>query len=314
MIARLLRLLAANGRMVLVAGLVCGVGLPDLAAAMKPYLPEIVAALLFIAAFRIGPREAAGKLRDLGSGAGIVGLYQLLLPLGLALGFLFLGVSAPLAAGLVLMAAAPSISGSPNLTLLAGSDPAPALRLLLMGTAAVPLTVVPVFWVTPALGDAGVVAAAALRLLVLILGAGAAAFALRRLILKNPTPEALQVVDGVSALALAIAVVGLMAAVGPALREEPLRLAATLAFAFAANFGLQIAAFVILGALGVKRERVAFSIVAGNRNIALFLTALPAAITDPLLLFIGCYQIPMYLTPLILGRLYAGANADGPRA
>jgi len=27
-------------------------------------------------------------------------------------------------------------------------------------------------------------------------------------------------------------------------------------------------------------------------------------VTDPLLLFIGCYQIPMYLTPILLGRFY----------
>ena len=29
-------------------------------------------------------------------------------------------------------------------------------------------------------------------------------------------------------------------------------------------------------------------------------------VTDPLLLFIGCYQIPMYLTPILLGRFYRG--------
>jgi hypothetical protein len=38
--------------------------------------------------------------------------------------------------------------------------------------------------------------------------------------------------------------------------------------------------------------------------VALFLAALPAKETDAALLFIGCYQIPMYLTPLLLGRWY----------
>jgi len=32
-------------------------------------------------------------------------------------------------------------------------------------------------------------------------------------------------------------------------------------------------------------------------------------VTDPLLLFIGCYQVPMYLTPLFLGRLYRPPSA-----
>ena len=44
--------------------------------------------------------------------------------------------------------------------------------------------------------------------------------------------------------------------------------------------------------------------IAGNRNIALYLVALPAATTDPLLIFIGCYQIPMYLTPIVMHRFY----------
>ena len=51
-------------------------------------------------------------------------------------------------------------------------------------------------------------------------------------------------------------------------------------------------------------KTVPISIVAGNRNIALFLVALPAEITNPLLIFIGCYQVPMYLTPILMRRLY----------
>ncbi len=99
-------------------------------------------------------------------------------------------------------------------------------------------------------------------------------------------------------------VIGLMSAVGPALAHTPLAFAINLAAAFIANFGLQVASFFILGNEGFDRVRVPVSIIAGNRNIALFLTALPVAVTDPMLLFIGCYQIPMYLTPMLLGWLY----------
>ena len=49
---------------------------------------------------------------------------------------------------------------------------------------------------------------------------------------------------------------------------------------------------------------VSFGVLNGNRNIALFLAALPVGVTEPLLLFIACYQIPMYLTPLIGKPLY----------
>ena len=39
--------------------------------------------------------------------------------------------------------------------------------------------------------------------------------------------------------------------------------------------------------------------------MALFLGVLPAAVTDELLLLIGCFQVPMYLTPLVLPKLIA---------
>jgi ACR3 family arsenite transporter len=40
----------------------------------------------------------------------------------------------------------------------------------------------------------------------------------------------------------------------------------------------------------------------------LFLVALPETVTAPLLVFIGCYQIPMYLTPLVTGRFLKGQS------
>ena len=49
-------------------GLAAGVGLPDLAALMKPYLPHMVATTLFLAALRIGPQQALNR-RDEGCAA-----------------------------------------------------------------------------------------------------------------------------------------------------------------------------------------------------------------------------------------------------
>lgn len=60
-----------------------------------------------------------------------------------------------------------------------------------------------------------------------------------------------------------------------------------------------------LGGLG--DGAVPLGVVAGNRNFALFLIVLPAATTDPLLIFRGCYQIPMHLTPILMRRIYPPA-------
>lgn len=300
-----LALAAAQGRLLLVLGLVAGVLLPGLAQAMKPWLQELVALLLFLAALRVGPGRAAGSLRGVLPTLGLTLLYQLALPLGAAAIVTAAGlVDTPGAIAIVLMLAAAPISGGPNIAILSGADPAPAFRLLILGTALLPLTVIPVFQAMPVLGEGTAVFLAAGRLLGVIAFAAAAAFLLRRTLLRDLGATGVAALDGVSAIAMAIVVVGLMSAVGPALRSVPEVLFGWLALAFAANFGTQIVAAVLLRRVRAGPALPAEAIVAGNRNIALFLVALPATTTDQILMFIGCYQIPMYLTPLLLAGFY----------
>ena len=301
--ASVLGTISRHGRAVLVVGLAIGIILPDFALAMKGLIPELIGFMLFLAALRVGPQQAVGAARELGFSLGLTFALQLALPVLVALICRLAGWSDPLALALTLMAAAAPISGSPNLTILAGGDPAPALRQLIVGTALLPVTVVPVFWLMPELGGGSVLAAAA-RLLILIGLATTVAFLIRGFLLRQPSAAVTQAIDGLSALTMGLVVVGLMSAVGPAIPTRPLALGLNLLAAFAANFGLQIAAALLMRHSGMKRYALPVGIVAGNRNIALFLTALPATVTDPLLLFIGCYQIPMYLTPILLKPFY----------
>ena len=71
------------------------------------------------------------------------------------------------------------------------------------------------------------------------------------------------------------------------------------------SLGLFASALTVALAWPDRAEAPALAVAAGNRNVALFLGVLPAALTDDLLLLIGCYQVPMYLTPLVLPRLLA---------
>ena len=134
------------------------------------------------------------------------------------------------------------------------------------------------------------------------LAVAAGAFALRRRLFPDPAPETIQALDGLAALTLAVIVIGLMSAVGPVLRSNPASLIFWISLAFALNFGSQFISYALLRG---KPGAVPVSVIAGNRNIALFLVGLPAAVTDPVLIFIGCYQIPMYLTPLLMRKVYA---------
>lgn len=305
----LLRWLAARGPWVLVAGIVAGMTLPGLAQVLVPYIPEMVAGLLFLAALRIGPSRMAVALSDMRSTLAIVLVLQLLLPLVVIAGFAVTGLlSTPVALAAVIIAMAPSISGSPNIVLMMGYDPAEAMRFVVVGTALLPLTVIPVLVLIPALGELSEVIAAAFRLLVVIVAAGGLAFAVRWTVLKLPKPETLTAIDGASALLLAVIVVGLMSAVSEALHSAPWVFWGWLLFVLVVNFGLQAIGFVSTRS-AASDTNAALTVISGNRNIALFLVALPEQVTAPLLVFIGCYQIPMYLTPLVTGRALKAVEA-----
>jgi len=303
-IGRALERCARHGRLVLVAGLICGVALPGLAQAMRPHLPWMVAVLLFFSAFRIGPSETLGQIRALWRPLRDVVALQLIMPvLGFAL-FTLAGVMDTIPAlAVMLMLAAPAITGAPNFVVLAGKDPAPAMQILIFGTALFPLTVLPVLWLMQsALPGAGDVLAAAGRLVLVVAVTVTLGFAARKLLLPRPNEAQTRQLDGVGVVLLAIIVIGLMAGVAPLIATGWQAVAGWVAVVFAANFGLQLAVFRALRAR--SSHEVALSIIAGNRNVALFLVALPAATVDQLLPFIACYQLPMYLTPLLLGWLH----------
>lgn len=297
-IDRALALCALNGRLVLVTGLAAGLFLPRLAQAMAPHLPWMVAVLLFLSAFRIGPAQTLGQIRLIWRSLAELFVLQLILPI-IALGFFWaIGVAdtAP-AMAVVLMLAAPPITGAPNFVILSGHAPAPAMRLLVLGTAAFPFTALTVFWLLPGI-EGGVTAA--LRLMVTILGAVGVGFAARVMMMPTPDDRQIRALDGLGVVALAIIVIGLMAGIGPVLEEDKWALAGWFAVAFAANFGMQALGFALTRALMEPPRRMAFGIISGNRNVALFLIALPPDAIAMLLPFIGCYQFPMYLTPLVL--------------
>lgn len=304
MVKRFLHGCARYGRFILVLGLLAGAFLQDLALALKAWLPVLVATLLLLSAMRIGPRQMLGGLADVKASLVLIVAYQVVMPLVLFVLADAVGLDATMTTAILLMAAAAPLLGASNLTILTGNDPAPSLRLLVIGLALLPFTIIPTLLLVPSIGGIEQIFMASARLLVLVVGVAGIGFAIRHYFFPDLSADGTDTLDGLSAVAMAIVVIGLMAAIGPALQQQPGEVLRTLCFAVACNFGLQVIAFAATGAAGADINRVAYAIVAGNRNMAFFLAALPAAVMEPLFLFIGCYQVPMYLTPLVLGRLY----------
>lgn len=299
-----------HSRACLVLGLAAGLLLPGLAAALAPWLPLMVAGLLVTTSLRIGHRQALGALGDLRWGLGAVLVLQLLLPLSLLALLSLVGLAdRPEALAIVLTASAPAITGCVNLALMMRLDAGRAMQLLVLGTAAFPLTILPVLLILPQLGPVSQVLAAALRLLAVILLSTAAGFALRQWLFPRPSEAQVRALDGLSVLAFSFIVVALMAALTPALRQDPGAVLRWTLLAFALGYLLQLAALMVLRRSPLRALAGPLALAAGNRNIAIFLVALPPEVLAPLMVFIGCWQLPMYLTPLLLPRLYARALA-----
>lgn len=303
MIAAATATIARNGRWMLPGGLAVGLASPDLAEALRPTIGPVVVILLFLAVLRIGPDGLrigrAGLMR-----AGLRALLlQLALPLAVALPLAGLGLlDGSFALGAILFLCAAPLTGAAHFAVMAGGDPAPALRQTVIGTALLPFTVVPVFALVPAFGGAAEVIGAVLRLLAVIGVAGGLALWLRARGIVRATPEVMTAMDAIAAVLLAVVVIGIMSAVGQTLRDDPGSFARAMILVCVIGFGLQVLAVVMLRD---GPDLPALAVVAGNRNVALFLGVLPAAVTEDLLLLIGCFQVPMYLTPLILPRLIA---------
>ncbi len=304
-----LGLVARHGRFVLVAGLVAGLTLPEVARVLRPWLSELVLLMLFLTAFRVGLPKAVEGLNQLRATLGMVLVYQLALPLLCIALFAVFGLAqSPVAIALTLMLSAPSVTGSPNMSVMLGHAPEPAFRLLILGTVMLPLTIIPIFWLSPTLGSLSEAVFAALRLGLSISVVIGAAFALRAVVRPHMKEAEIQAFDGLTSLALVVIVVGLMSAVAPALWAAPWRLAGWMLVVFVANLGLQVVAYLGLRRFGAGDSAAPMALVAGNRNVALFLVASSATQSDAFLMFLGCYQFPMYLTPVVMRRLYRPAR------
>jgi len=306
---RFFAFLGRHGRWVLPAGLVAGVLLPSAAGPLRQGIPLFIGILLFLAVLRILPDAgAAASMRSRSAWTSTllrIGLAQLLLPISVFCLLSLLQLPRIVVLAATLVAAAPPVSGSPNLVLLLRGDGALAMRWLMLGTALLPLSCLPVLYLLQPEQSITTMLSPALQLLMLIGGSVTLAMLVLQFLRKEKVELNAEVLDGVSALTLALMVVGLMSAI-----HDPangwVELVQMLLLALLVNIGYQA-----LGVLGSRLTRegsarsIGTGVVFGNRNIALFLAALPAAQMEPLLLFIACYQVPMYLTPLIGEAFYA---------
>ena len=297
--------IAKNGHIVLVLGLIGGLVFQGLASAMRPWLSELVMLLLAFAALRIGFPDAVKVLGLIKETLLIVFVFQVIFPL-LGVGFFIsLGLGGTVVALVITMVlASPSITGVTNFAILLGHRPEPTFRVLVIGTLCLPITIIPVLWFLPAAGSLNQVIWISIELSTLMGLSIALGFIFRAVVIPELSSDQKTALDGGSTVLLAVIVVGLMSSIAPTFNENPKTLVFWLLIAFSVNYGLQLITHMIFLMVGLDRQDASIAIVAGNRNVAIFLMAAAVSDSEEFLIFLSCYQVPMYLTPILMRRMY----------
>lgn len=298
---RLLGAIAGRATTLLPLSVALGLVFQDLAAAMKPLAPPLVVLLLVFAMLRIDVAAIAGWLRRPLVPALLCAAMLVVLPVLAAAGIARLGLPEGLALGLAVWALCPALTSAPAVGGFLGLDRALALVVSTATNLLVPLTLPPLALLLLGLDLEIGVGALGLRLVVLVGGAAAIVWLLRRRFGARIEAHA-AAVDGAAVVVLMVFAIPLFDGATARAIAEPWRVAGFVAAAFALSAALNLAAALPFLAMGVRTGLTA-GFLSGGRNIALLLAVLPATVDPDLFLFIAAAQFPIYIMPTLLRPL-----------
>lgn len=302
-VVHVLRRMGSRATTLLPFSLGIGLAFQDIAAAARPLLWPLAAALLMLALARTDWPRLAALLRRPGLAIVLALLNLISVPLIVWPIWQALGLWPGLVAALCLSAMAPGIISAATTATFLRLDTSLALLLTLFTNFLVPFTLPPLaLWLLGLDLKIGVVDLS-LRLALIVAVALAGALVLRRF-LGPRLKEQAATLDGISVAVLMVFAIPLMDGVVARAAAEPLKLAGFVAGAFA---GMLLNNLVmVLGTLPFLDRRTAFTTgyCSGGRHNALLMAVLPASADADIFLFIAAVQFPIYLIPTLLQPLY----------
>jgi len=295
-------------RWLLPMGLVAGLLLPAVGLIIQPWIPWLISLQLFVACLRVDWNFASVKAVLAPSIAWVL-VFQCVLASVAAIALAGLEMDLAWRIPILFVLAAAPLTGSPNIVSMLGGPPQIPLATLILGTALLPLTSLPMLWTVAAQASEIDLLSTVARLLITITVAVVAAYIVRRFAFTdNHSSTRASALDLIAALLLAIVVMGLLSGFH-AESVTTFTVIAMLTFVVLLNVGMHLVGVAYAQVTNAKTKAIAMTTVsagfmAANRNVALLLTALPMAALEPHLLFLACYQVPMYLTPVVAGWFY----------
>lgn len=290
--------------MLLAVGIFAGVFIPPLAALFRDFVTITVAGLMTLVLLRVDLAQVLAYLRRPVLVAALTAWLLLAMPVIAYAVAMAAGLDGPLGAALVISATGCAATSSPAFARMVGLDGEISLVVAVVTTLLVPFTAPPL-----ALGLMGIDLAISLgglmTRLALVVGLPLlVSIAIRRMVRAETLHRCGPAVDGSVVWLVVLYGFGVMDGMLAKLLAEPGWVMGGLALAFAGNFGMNVATALVCLPAG-RRLALAAGLLAGNRNMALYLAVLPAATDERILLFFALCQFPLFLSPFLLRPVYA---------
>lgn len=290
--------------MLLAVGIFAGVFIPPLAALFRDFVTVTVAGLMTLVLLRVDLAQVLAYLRRPVLVAAMTTWLLLVMPVIAYAVAMAAGLDGPLGAALVISATGCAATSSPAFARMVGLDGEISLVVAVVTTLLVPFTAPPL-----ALGLMGIDLAISLgglmTRLALVVGLPLlVSIAIRRVVRAEVLHRFGPAVDGSVVWLVVLYGFGVMDGMLAKLLAEPGWVMGGLALAFAGNFGMNVMTALVFLPAG-RRLALAGGLLAGNRNMALYLAVLPAATDERILLFFALCQFPLFLSPFLLRPVYA---------
>ncbi len=297
--------LGRQGTRAVALSLVLGLAVPQLAALLKPVVPEAIFVMLTLSFLRVPPGELRRYFTRPGLVLAAAAWHAAVVPLvmgGACVAF-GLPVAAPaLFLALILQAASPPIMSAPAFAALMGLDAAVSLAVMIVCMSLTPLTAA--FYLHLFVGPEATIPSLTLglRLFLIVAGSAVVAAVVRRVSPEGWVAAQTQRIDGLNVIVLFIFAIAVMEGVTGRFLADPPLVLGVLAITFAVALGLTALTTLAFAWCGIGR---AFSIglAVGHRNLGLMMAATGVGVPDLTWLYFGLSQFPIYLTPQLLKPL-----------
>ncbi len=307
--------LGRQGARAIAAVVFIAIVVPPFDALLKPYVPEAIFVLLFVAFVRVKTADLRRQLRKPGLLIAATLWTSLVVPalIGVACLALKANTRAPdLFIGLMLQAIASPMMASPAFAAVMGLDTTLVLTTLVASTALLPLTA-PMFcyiFIGPELTISPLTLG--IKLFAILAGSLLLAVIIRWFVRLSTLVRYNEQINGVNIILVFVFVAAVMEDVAARFVAQPAMMIELTVLAFVLTFAILAVTAIVFIRAG-REAALVLGLMASQRNMGLMLAATGGALPALTWLYFALAQFPAYLSPLLfmsLARRLKAGNAD----